>query len=432
MTSPEDADPPGSETSLQQKFFRYFQHEVTELQNQIDRLAERPAIAGERADAADHCLAGISRLSSELKDASTYLPPYDQRTYTEAVKALQDKLQDTRATFAPKQKFSFKSARKSPSAVSLSDAAELAAQKRKNISGYLSPNSDTPSSSLSVTPGYLQTPPNERSTANRPVPDSAPPPSSSLTHSTTTAELPNNDKENDDPTSSSHPTSRPALSQTATSISINSTSKAHIILPSTSARSPNTPCTISRLTSCVLDLSSATPSASKNSSTGSPSPLANLTITHVSDSLLSCGTVNGPAHVTDLKNSVLVITCRQLRMHECHDVVVYLHCTSRPIIEDCSGVKFTTLPQTHLDLVQLAQSNITSSEGAPGSLHDSKNMYDQVDDFKWLKSEPSPNWSVLPPSERVPEEVWREVVPGGPGWGVDDILKSVGIGASVR
>jgi tubulin-specific chaperone C len=59
-------------------------------------------------------------------------------------------------------------------------------------------------------------------------------------------------------------------------------------------------------------------------------------------------------------------------------------------------------------------------------------MYDQVDDFKWLKSEPSPNWSVLPPSERVPEEVWREVVPGGPGWGVDDILKSVGIGASVR
>lgn len=53
------------------------------LQEQMERLADRPLIAGERADAADHCLAGITRLSSEVKDASTYLPAYDQRTYAE-------------------------------------------------------------------------------------------------------------------------------------------------------------------------------------------------------------------------------------------------------------------------------------------------------------------------------------------------------------
>lgn len=123
-------------------------------------------------------------------------------------------------------------------------------------------------------------------------------------------------------------------------------------------------------------------------------------------------------------------------MHECHDVTVYLHCTSRPIIEDCSGVKFTTLPQTHLDLRQLGNPNNSSEPGSSQQqqslLHDSPNLYDQVDDFKWLKSEPSPNWKVLPPAERVPEEVWREVVPGGPGLGVDDILKGVGLSGGNR
>ena len=48
-----------------------------------------------------------------------------------------------------------------------------------------------------------------------------------------------------------------------------------------------------------------------------------------------------------------------------------------------------------------------------------------MDDFKWLKSEPSPNWSVLDMPHRVRDEVWKEVVPGGPGLGVEDVLKAV-------
>jgi hypothetical protein len=55
------------------------------------------------------------------------------------------------------------------------------------------------------------------------------------------------------------------------------------------------------------------------------------------------------------------------------------------------------------------------------------NHWDQVDDFKWLKAEHSPNWSTLPEEERIPEEVWTTVVPGKPGIGVQDILKVVGI-----
>jgi hypothetical protein len=29
-----------------------------------------------------------------------------------------------------------------------------------------------------------------------------------------------------------------------------------------------------------------------------------------------------------------------------------------------------------------------------------KNQWDQIDDFKWLKAEQSPNWRVLPEAER--------------------------------
>jgi hypothetical protein len=56
-----------------------------------------------------------------------------------------------------------------------------------------------------------------------------------------------------------------------------------------------------------------------------------------------------------------------------------------------------------------------------------ENQWDQVDDFKWLKSEPSPNWKILPEEERLPEDVWTNVVPGGPGVGIDDIFKKIGI-----
>jgi hypothetical protein len=59
-----------------------------------------------------------------------------------------------------------------------------------------------------------------------------------------------------------------------------------------------------------------------------------------------------------------------------------------------------------------------------------KNQWDQVDDFKWLKDSHSPNWSVLPEEERLPESVWRDVVPGRPFSDVDVILKEVGIAAA--
>lgn len=55
----------------------------------------------------------------------------------------------------------------------------------------------------------------------------------------------------------------------------------------------------------------------------------------------------------------------------------------------------------------------------------SANQWNQIDDFKWLKVEASPNFSLLADTERIEDEVWRDKVMGGEELG--DVLKAVGI-----
>jgi hypothetical protein len=71
------------EAASKERFFRYFQQQVTALQEQIERIKTTAFSGSERNDAIDDCLAGIDRLSHEAKDASSYIPAYDQRTYGE-------------------------------------------------------------------------------------------------------------------------------------------------------------------------------------------------------------------------------------------------------------------------------------------------------------------------------------------------------------
>ena len=55
------------------------------LQEQMQTIQDHGTSGGERADAVDHCLAGISRLSNDVKDIAGSLPAHDQRTYSEVI-----------------------------------------------------------------------------------------------------------------------------------------------------------------------------------------------------------------------------------------------------------------------------------------------------------------------------------------------------------
>ncbi|OJD22926.1 hypothetical protein ACJ73_05722 [Blastomyces percursus] len=363
-----------TEISLKDRFFRYFQHEITALQEQMDRLGDTALIGGERTDAIDHCLAGIARLSSEVKDASASIPPYDQRIYADAIKALQDKLAEVRASFAPRSKFSFKTARKNPSAISLADAAEIAAQGRRHIPGYRS-HDNSLQSSANPSPISCSTPIIDRMPSRQQA--SAP-------------------RETSETSDGLHKTDADGPS---TSVSISSHTGVYIVLP-TSASHATVPASITSLQHCVVDMT--IPNTDGR-------PFAGLVIKGVTESLILCGQVNGPAHITGVKHSTIVVSCHQFRMHDCLDVDVYLSCSSKPIIEDCSDIRFGKIPEIYIP---------KSSDGAQ------PNFWDQVQDFKWIKLEQSPNWRIIKESERVPDDVWADNLSGGPGVSVDTILKA--------
>jgi hypothetical protein len=51
----------------------------------MERLAQMSTSGSERNEATDQCLAGVDKLSYDVKDASSYLPAYDQRTYSQVL-----------------------------------------------------------------------------------------------------------------------------------------------------------------------------------------------------------------------------------------------------------------------------------------------------------------------------------------------------------
>jgi len=362
------------EMSEQERFFRYFQTEVATLQERMQTIQDHGTSGGERADAIDHCLAGISKLSNDVKDISGSLPAHDQRTYSEAIKALSERLQKTRAQAAPKPKFSFK--KKNASAISINDAAELAARKR-----LLQPNSNFSSgvSSFATTPLTMpQTPVNGSAVENSQPGDAKADTTNSITESVRKLSFSKADK-----------------------IHISNHNKIHIMLPSSATHATSgTSGTVTNVRDSVIDMSISATSA-----------FATLTLKNITGSLIVCGHVDGAVHITNVKDSILVVATRQFRMHESKNVKVYMLCKSRPIIEDCEGIEFAEMPDCY----------VTERD------KDIKNLYDQVDDFKWLKAEHSPNWSVLDADNRIKDEVWKEVVPGSPKSGVEEILNAVGL-----
>lgn len=130
---------------------------------------------------------------------------------------------------------------------------------------------------------------------------------------------------------------KPSFS-TAKNIAISRQKGLHIILPSTASRATSSG-NLTDLDRCIVDMTIPT-------STGAP--FAGLALKNIKHSLIIAGHVAGPAHITGIEDSVVVVAARQVRMHDCKNVHVYLHCSSHPIIEDCSAVEFAPLPEYYV------------------------------------------------------------------------------------
>lgn len=211
---------------------------------------------------------------------------------------------------------------------------------------------------------------------------------------------------------------RPSFSQ-ASSVAISGHQNLHIVLPSSASRATSAG-SLKNLNDCIVDMSVPTMNGA---------PFAGLALRAVNNSLIIAGHVAGAAHITGVVNSIIAVSSRQVRMHDCKNVDIYLLCSSRPIIEDCCNVRFAPIPKFYVSfkLAICDQSRSSNPEQIKPSKAPVINQWDQVDDFKWLKAEHSPNWSIIPENERMEEEIWTMIAPGGPSTSVKDILWRAGI-----
>jgi hypothetical protein len=237
-----------------------------------------------------------------VADAADYVPAYDQRTYSDLVKSLKDQVTEAQAKFTTKSRFQFKqrAAANAPGTAAKPDT------RRLNLGTTSTPDSSSkPSDEDTGTPSSL--------------------PSSSKDH-------PNGGGNTDTDTATA----------TARDITLSDHRRVHITLPASASRATSAG-TLTNLDRCVIDMSMPT-----SGSAAGAHPFASLTLKDIAGSAIVAGRVDGPVHVTTVRNSVILVAARQVRIHECENVTFYLHCVSRPIIEDCRGVRFARAPEGYV------------------------------------------------------------------------------------
>lgn len=157
--------------------------------------------------------------------------------------------------------------------------------------------------------------------------------------STKTASVNEHDYSNSEPQEHQDSLNNGPAAEAAGAITITSLSFTHHRLESASSESGSS-ISITKIHHSAIDLSD---SLSR--------PFATLTVNSVTESLLVCGRISGAAHMTGVENSTLIVWSRQVRMHECKNCLVYLRCGSRPIIEDCTGIRFTPFQPVYVSVL---------------------------------------------------------------------------------
>lgn len=117
-----------------------------------------------------------------------------------------------------------------------------------------------------------------------------------------------------------------------------------------------------------------------------------LHLDNLSNCKIYCGPVSTSIFAENCHDCLLVIACQQLRLHSSKNVNIYLHVTSRAIMEDCSDIFIAPFNWTYDDI----ENDFHLSK------LDMKNNWRSVDDFNWLNTEKhSPNWHEISEEDRL-------------------------------
>jgi len=120
-----------------------------------------------------------------------------------------------------------------------------------------------------------------------------------------------------------------------------------------------------------------------------------LHLNYLKDCQIFSGPVSTSIFAENCHNCTFIIACQQLRLHASKHINIYLHVTSRAIMEDCFDIAIApynwTYPNINKDFVE-------------AGLNKQVNNWRNIDDFNWLNAERhSPHWREMEEEMRVEE-----------------------------
>lgn len=136
--------------------------------------------------------------------------------------------------------------------------------------------------------------------------------------------------------------------------------------------------TMANLTNCIIKIF------------GHPS---SLQFSHLNNCIVLSGPVCRSVFADNCTRTKFSFGCQQLRLHSSTYCDLYMHVTSRAIIEDCTNIRVA--------------SNIYRYDGIDNDFIDAgldvaKNNWDNVADFNWLSTNVnSPNWAQMEVCDRI-------------------------------
>ena len=143
--------------------------------------------------------------------------------------------------------------------------------------------------------------------------------------------------------------------------------------------------TAKNLTNCIFKIE------------GSP---GTIQLSNIKNCLVFCGPVSRSVFLDNCENCKIVVACQQLRFHTSKKCDLYIHVTSRAIIEDCVEIRVSKFNYEYPSL---------DEDYTKSGLDRNENHWRLIDDFNWLSlDQPSPNWKILEDDQVITD--WSEFI----------------------
>ncbi|KAH8738900.1 hypothetical protein FG386_000766 [Cryptosporidium ryanae] len=122
------------------------------------------------------------------------------------------------------------------------------------------------------------------------------------------------------------------------------------------------------------------------------SDIDKVEISGVSDCIILIGPVSTSIIISKCKNSLICVTCRQIRLHESEKLQILLSCCTPPLMENCREITFDLREKTNSNYYREYEHHLRKKNMNNHVFLSSERF--TVSDFSWLRLQSSPNWNL--------------------------------------